>query len=153
MHHWIVMLIWLVEPLLWERLMHSAYTTRGTCHIFSSTYPAGEPSTSPRFLCRFIAEFQGIIPAEISSWFPCGNSWEIQGNFLCGYFRLLSLWNPWGNFHVEISLVLPSKISKCNLMTGRVTVMWKYPIDDLMALFGELMFWDVHFLLFLFLMH
>ena len=62
-------------------------------------------------------EFQGIIPAEISSWFLCGNEGEMKGNFLCGYFRFLSLWNPWGYFRVEISLVLPSKISKCNLMT------------------------------------
>ena len=29
--------------------------------------PAGEPSTSPRFPRGFIGEFQGIIPAEISS--------------------------------------------------------------------------------------
>ena len=79
--------------------------------------PAGEPSTSPEFPRGFMGEFQGIIPAEISSWFPCGNEGEMKGNFLCGYFRLLSLWNPWGYFRVEISLMLPSKISKYNLMT------------------------------------
>ena len=27
-----------------------------------------------------------------SSWFPCGNSSEMMGNFLCVYFRLISLW-------------------------------------------------------------
>ena len=44
------------------------------------------------------------FPAEMK-----GNEWDL----LCGYFRLISLWNPWGYFHVEISLVLPSKVSKC----------------------------------------
>ena len=80
-------------------------------------FPAGKPSTSPRFPRGFMGEFKGIIPVEISSWFPCGNSGEMKGNFLCGYFRLLSLWNPWGYFHVEISLVFPWKISKCNIRT------------------------------------
>mgnify|MGYP001802739646 CR=1 FL=1 len=56
-----------------------------------------------------MGEFKRIIPAEISSWFPSGNSGEMNGCFLCGYFRLLSLWNPWGYFHMGISLVLPSK--------------------------------------------
>ena len=40
-----------------------------------------------------------------------------EGEFSMWIFRLLSLWNPWGYFHVEISLVLPSKVSKWNLMT------------------------------------
>ena len=43
---------------------------------------------------------------------------KMKGNFLGGCFRLLPLWNPWGYLHVEISLVFPSKISKCNLMTN-----------------------------------
>ena len=30
-------------------------------------FPAGEPSTSPRFPRGFMGEFQGIIPVEISS--------------------------------------------------------------------------------------
>ena len=50
--------------------------------------PVGEPSTSPRFM----GEFQGIIPAEISSWFPCGieGKWrgifyvDISASFPCG---------------------------------------------------------------------
>ena len=64
-----------------------------------------------------MGKFQGIIPAENSSWFPCGNSGETKEIFLCKYFRLISQWNPWGSFLAESSLVLPSKISKCNLMT------------------------------------
>ena len=49
--------------------------------------------------------------------FPHDFPAEIQGkwrrtSFFCGYFRLLPLWNPWGYFHVEISLLLPSSVSK-----------------------------------------
>ena len=84
--------------------------------ITISTDPAGEPSLSPIFPRGFTGEFQGITPAEISAWFPRGNEGEMKGNFLRGYFRLLSLWNPWEYFHVEISLVLPSKIWKWNLV-------------------------------------
>ena len=70
--------------------------------------PAGKPSTSPRFPHGFMGEFQGIIPVEISSSFPCGNSGEIKENILCGYFPLFSLQNHRGYFHMEISLIFPS---------------------------------------------
>ena len=110
------------------------------CSYYSiDVIPAGEPSTSPRFRRGFMGEFQGITPAEISSRFPCGNEEQMKGYFLCGYFQLLSLWNPWGYFRVEISHVLPSKILNCNLMTWeRSQLCEKYPSDDLRSFFGEL---------------
>ena len=43
---------------------------------------------------------------------------------ICGNFFMITMWNPWGYFCVEISLVLPSKISKCNFNDiGRIPVM------------------------------
>ena len=72
-------------------------------------YPAGKPSTSPRFPHGFIREFQGFIPEEISSLYPCGNSGEIKDNFLCTFFPLFSLENHRVYFQMEISLVFPSK--------------------------------------------
>ena len=96
--------------------------------------PAGEPSTTPRFPRRFMGEFQGIIPAEISSWLPCGNSGEMKGNFLCGYFCLLSQWNPWGYFPRASLKNFKMQFNDI----GRVPVMWKYPSDDLMPFIGEL---------------
>ena len=72
--------------------------------------PSGGAIPVPQISTRIYGGISGIIPAEISARFPRGNEGEMKGNFLFGYVRLLSLWNPWGYFHVEISLMLPSKI-------------------------------------------
>ena len=93
------------------------YLSGSTTPGLKKLYPSGRDIHVPEISTRIYWEFQGIIPADIISWFPCGNSGEMKGKFLCGYIRLLSLQSPWGYFHVEISLVLPTKISKCNSMT------------------------------------
>ena len=71
--------------------------------------PSGQAIRVPQISTRIFWGIPGIIPVEISSRFPRGNSGEMKGIFPCGYFRLLSLWNPWRYFRVEISLVLPQK--------------------------------------------
>ena len=83
----------------------------GYCIFYPSLImiPSGQAIHVPQISMR--------IYGGISGDHPCGNFLkislqrfrEMKGNFLCRYFRLLSLWNPWGYFYVEISLVLPSK--------------------------------------------
>ena len=80
---------------------------------------SSEPSGRAIHVLQISARIYGGIPGD----HPCRNFLMIsllkfrgnEGEF--SMFRLRSMWNPWGYFHVEISLVLPSKISKCNLMT------------------------------------
>ena len=114
------------------------YDKSGKNEIGKRIQPSGRAIHVPRISTQIKGEFQGIIPAEISSLFPCGNLGEMKGNFLCGYFCFLSLWNPWGYFHVEISLISSLKNFKMQFnYIGRVPVMWKYASVDLMSSFGE----------------
>ena len=95
------------------------------------SYPAGEPSMSPRF------------PRGSSLWkFPLNSPAEIWGKF-------------GGNFYVAVSASFPCRIPG-DITTwkfpsffpqnfkmqysdiGRVPVMWKYPSDELMTFFVEL---------------
>ena len=109
-----------------------------TKHTLKNKHPAGEPSTSPQISTRI---FRGI-PVD----HPCGNLliislWKfvgIEGTFRCGYFRRLSLWNPWGYFHVKIALVFPSKFQNAIQWHRKGPCCGKYPSDNFMSLFGEL---------------
>ena len=87
--------------------------------------PVGEPSTSPRFPRRYMGEITGIIPVEISSWFPCENSeneWEFSRRILSPPFPVESLGMfPFGNF----PCFYPQNLKMQYNDIGRVPVMSK----------------------------
>ena len=98
-------------------------------------YPAGEPSTSPRF------------PSDLWGNHPCGNFLMISMRKFGWNEGEFSMWISLPHFPVEslgmfprgnFPCVSPRNVKMEYNDIGRVPVMWKYPSDDLMSFLGEL---------------